>query len=74
MNQTALKLLIIAQHQFGYHSDTYYYCKHLDRRFRISYICWDYGQKKLHLEGVRVVYISRQGNLLTRNLRFIHQV
>lgn len=67
-------LLIVHQEQFGYHSDTYYYCKYLTPGFRVSYICWDYGREKMHLPGVRVIYVTRQGNLARRNLRFIARV
>ncbi len=68
------KLLIIHQEQFGYHSDTYYYCKYLRNSFGVSYICWDYNKKKIILNGINVIYIQRKGNLVLRNLRFISQV
>lgn len=65
------RLLIINQRQFGYHSDTYYYCKHLCQRFDISYICWDYNVPRMVMDRIRVVYVSRKGNLTVRNLRFL---
>jgi len=68
------KLLIINQQQFGYHSDTYYYCKYLKTSFEVTYICWDYNEKKIQVEGIYVIYISRRGNLALRNGRFILQV
>jgi len=68
------RLLIIHQQQFGYHSDTYYYCKYLRNSFDISYICWDYNEKRILLTGINVIYISRRGNLALRNARFILQV
>jgi len=68
------KLLIINQSQFGYHSDTYYYCKYLNTSFDITYICWDYNEKKIKLNGINVIYISRSGNLGLRNARFMLQV
>lgn len=66
-----IRLLIINQQQFGYHSDTYYYCRHLAEEFRITYLCWDYNQKRLSYPGVEVVYVSREGNLIKRNIRFL---
>jgi glycosyltransferase involved in cell wall biosynthesis len=66
-------ILIINQQQFGYHSDTYYYCKYLSTKKDVTYICWDYGLKKLTLPNVCILYVSRQGNLPRRNLRFIFQ-
>ena len=68
------KILIINQEQFGYHSDTYYYCKYLARHFDIAYICWDYKMPRLDLDGSRVIYVTRKGNLFRRNLRFITAV
>ena len=67
---TKRNLLIIHQEQFGYHSDTYYYCKYLSN-IRVTYICWDYGRKRIQLPKVKVIYISRKGNLVLRNARFI---
>lgn len=68
------KLLIINQLQFGYHSDTYYYCKYLGDTFNITYICWDHHNTKITLEGVKVIYISRAGNLVIRNSRFLLRI
>ena len=62
------KLIIIAQEQFGYHIDTYYYCKYLKNDFNLVYICWDHGFQKIKLDGVCVEYINRQSNFLFRSL------
>jgi len=67
-------LLIVNQSQFGYHIDYYKYCKYLKNDFDISFICWDYGWNKITEEGVAVFYISRKGNIVSRNLRFIMDV
>lgn len=68
------KLLIINQTQFGYHSDSYYWTKYLQDLFELTYICWDYNHKKIELKGVTIIYISRNGNIAVRNLRFIFYV
>lgn len=68
------KLLIINQKQFGYHTDSYQYCYYLHRNFQISYICWDYKRAKFQLDKIRIIYISRKGNLFIRNFRYIHAV
>jgi glycosyltransferase involved in cell wall biosynthesis len=67
------KLIIITQNQFGYHTDLYYYCKYLKDIFGIVYICWDYGLPKIEMDGVRLVYVSRRGNILVRTMRFLRQ-
>ncbi|SDT86290.1 glycosyltransferase [Desulfobacula phenolica] len=72
MNQN--RFLIISQNQFGYHTDTYYYCRYLQKSFDISYICWDYNYKKISMDGIKVIYISRRGNIALRNLRFLFRV
>lgn len=68
------KLLIINRAQFGYNNATYYYCKYLRNFFGITYICWNYEHKKIQLNGIHVIYISRQGHIAVRYLRFIYQV
>jgi len=68
------KLLIINQAQFGYHTDSYYWTKYLQDLFEITYICWDYNHKKIELNDINIIYISRNGNIAVRNLRFIFYV
>lgn len=64
------KLLIANFAQFGYHTDTYMYCKYLKGEYAITYMCWDYGYPRIDEEGVDVVYLSRQGLILQRMVRF----
>ncbi|CCK81817.1 glycosyltransferase [Desulfobacula toluolica] len=73
-SKTVLNLLILYQKQFGHHIDTYFYCKYLRDRHNITYLCWDYLMPKDAMEGINVIYISRAGNLLVRNLRYIRAV
>ena len=65
------KLLILNQNQFGSLIDTYFYCKYLRYRFNITLICWDYSLPKQVLNEVAVIYVSRNGNIITRNIRYI---
>ncbi len=67
------KLLIICRKQFGYHTDTYYYCKYLAETFDITYLCWDYKWPYRKINNVRVKYISREGGILRRYFRFLFQ-
>lgn len=64
-------LLIINPKQFGYHLDTYCYCRWAQRNFRITYHGFDVGQPKLDPNGVEVHYVPWRGNLVTRYLRFL---
>lgn len=64
------KLLIVSQAQFGYHIDTYEYAKGLKDLYDITFFCWDYGDPKVDVKGVKVIYSSREGNIISRNLRF----
>jgi Glycosyl transferases group 1 len=64
-------LFILNPSQFGYHSDTYYYCKYLQNDFKITYLCWDYNHPKIDIENVNVVYISRTGKKIIRYWKFI---
>jgi len=60
------KLLIVNLSQFGYHTDTYYYCKYLKDEFKITYLCWDYNKPQILMENVNIVYVSRKGNKYLR--------
>jgi glycosyltransferase involved in cell wall biosynthesis len=66
-------LLIVDQHQFGYLTDTYKYCQHLRDAWSITVVCWDYGSRRVSLEGINVLYVSRDGSKPQRLGRFIRQ-
>jgi len=68
------RLLLVDAHQFGYHTDTYAYCRWLRSRADITVICWDYGQKRIALDRVTVVYVSRSGGPARRLSRYVHDV
>lgn len=64
------KLLIINKDPFGYHVDTYKYCKYLRDRYDITYICIEPKKEKIDsLENLRVIYIT---NKLPRILRGVY--
>ena len=68
------RLLIVDAHQFGYHTDTYAYCRWLCSRADITVICWDYGKKRIALDHVAVVYVSRSGGPVRRLSRYVQSV
>jgi glycosyltransferase involved in cell wall biosynthesis len=65
------RLLIVSFSQFGYLTDTLYYCRYLKDNWRIRYLCWDYGLKRIEVPGVDVIYLSRHGGFVSRVLRFL---
>ena len=67
-----MKIFFLNQLQFGYHIDTYYYCKYLKTDFNIVYVCWDHGLPKIEMPGVQVAYVSRKGSVSVRTIRFLH--
>ncbi|MEN8134883.1 MAG: glycosyltransferase [Thermodesulfobacteriota bacterium] len=67
----SLKLLILCQDQFGYHIDTFFYCKYLRNYHEVTYLCWDYGKPKQKMDNVQVHYIPRVGNIVIRNIRYL---
>jgi len=73
-NPPVLDIAILCQKQFGSHVDTYYYCKYLSRRHRVTYICWDYGSTRQGMDKVAVQYVSRNHSLIVRNLLYIYVV
>jgi glycosyltransferase involved in cell wall biosynthesis len=68
------KLLLVNQRQFGYHINFYKYCKYLKDEYDITYICWDYGEKRIIENGINVIYVPRTGGLVNRNLRFLKAI
>lgn len=65
------KVLIINKKQFGYHTDYYKYCEHLNGIYDITFLCFDAGLKKLVIDGIKIVYVSNSGIKLLRGIRFI---
>jgi glycosyltransferase involved in cell wall biosynthesis len=61
------EILILLTVQFGYHTDTYMYCKYLDKtKFNVSYICFDMNFPKILLPDVDVIYVKIDKNRLLR--------
>ena len=68
-------ILILLTVQFGYHTDTYMYCKYLDKtKFNVSYICFDMGYPRICLSDIDVIYISMSKNKLLRYLTFMRRL
>jgi hypothetical protein len=68
------RVLFVNQAQFGYHIDYLQYVKLLKNYLDISYVCWDYGLTRLTESSISPFYISRHGNIIKRNVRFIRSV
>ena len=66
-----MKFIIVNQEQFGYRNDTIYFCKYMKDVFDIVCLCWDHGLPKVEIEGAHIVYVKREGNILTRSIRFL---
>lgn len=67
-------LLIINKEQYGYHIDTYKYCVYLSEKFNVTYICWDEGREKVVTDGVRCVYLRKEGSIINRFLILIRAI
>lgn len=65
------KLLFVNQSQYGYHIDYVQYCNYLKEDFDITFLCWDYKKKKIEESRIKIIYVSRSGNIIKRNIRFI---
>lgn len=68
------KFLIVNFMQFGYHIGNLKYCQYLKDDFEISYICFDYKKERIIERGINIHYVSREGNIIVRNIRFIKYV
>ena len=69
-----MKLLIINPEQFGYKAGYFHYCKHLSKSFKIDFICFDQGYKKLHLDNVTVHYVKNETSLIKWRFVFFKSV
>lgn len=65
------KVLIMASDQFGYSTTLLKYCQYSTSIFDITYIGWDYNLPKIELPAVKVKYVSREANLLKRNVSLL---
>ena len=68
------RLLLVHQTQYGYHTGNIQYCKYLKKEFEITFLCWDYNKERIIEPGIKYNYVSRKGNIIIRNLRFIISV
>ena len=64
-------VLIINRKQFGYHLDTYAICRHAAGLLQTTYLCLDGPRQKIHAANVNVKYVSRDGGIVRRYLRFL---
>ena len=65
------KLTILCPKQWGHHIDSYKMALFFQREYTVTYLCWDHGFKRVPAEAVNVIYVSRSGSLLARNLRYL---
>lgn len=66
-----LNILILCQNQFGYHIDTYFYCKYLSEHHNVTYMGCDFEKPRQEMNNIRIQYVSRAGNIIIRNIRYI---
>jgi glycosyltransferase involved in cell wall biosynthesis len=67
-------ILFVYPNQFGYHTDSYKYCEHLQETFKISYICFDQGFPKMEMPGINVLYKPYNIRKIKRLIRFYNQI
>jgi len=62
-----MKLLISITSQFGYHTDTYMYCKYLDKtKYEVHYVGFDQGYSRRDIDNVHIHYIPLQTDKIKR--------
>lgn len=65
------KILFIDRYQFGYTTDTLKYCEYLNQKYKIKYISFDLGWKKIKVPNVNTIYVPRYGNIMMRAVLFL---
>lgn len=64
-----MNILMINQDQFGYKAGYYHYCKHLVKQgHKITYLCNDHGLPKMHIDGIRVIYVKEPSSVKWRKV------
>lgn len=65
-------MLIVTTHQFGYHTDYYYWCFFLKDEYDITYLTFiDSEKPEIVLEGVTIVNVPAMQNFLKRQFDYI---
>jgi len=65
------KILFINRKQFGYHLDSFYFCKY-SYKLDITYICFDSANEKFQLPNVNCLYVPNKDIILVRFLKFLY--
>lgn len=65
------KLLIICKSQLGTLTDVYKWCTYLRDTHDITILCFDIGNPKLKIPGIKVKYVDYSGLYLFRGIRFL---
>ena len=65
------KICILSHNQFGYHIDSFNYCKYLREKYEVHYISYDFGHKKIELEGININYIKKIDSEVLNRFNFI---
>ena len=68
------RILIICKAQFGYHIDTYYYCKYLSSEYKVTYLGFDEKLKRILVDETTVIYLPVNGNIINRAVRLIKTI
>lgn len=68
------ELIIINTKQYGYHTDTYMYCKYLKNKYNITYYCIDQGLKKIEEINLNVFYSEYKPNFIARYYYFMQSI
>jgi glycosyltransferase involved in cell wall biosynthesis len=75
LSMSKRKVLILITSQFGYHTDTFMYCKYLDRtKFDVSYFCFDMGLPRIVIRDVSVYYVPSLENRVLRYIVFVREL
>lgn len=63
---TKKKILFITPNQFGYNTDHYYWCKYLQQKFQITYLCFKNHDVEFFMDGIEIKYIKFHSNRIVR--------
>ncbi|MEP7259080.1 MAG: glycosyltransferase [Flavitalea sp.] len=70
-----MNILLVSTNQFGYLIDYHRYYTYLKNKgYTVTYITWDYKKERIEGDNPDIIYVSREGNKISRLMRIIRTV
>lgn len=65
------RILFISPEQFGYLTDHYYLSLYAKNKYKVTFVCFDKGYKKMDAQGIELIYLDYNCGKISRSINFI---